>query len=238
MKHRTVTGTILYTSKKPERLDQPRGIEHFRYTHHTDGKVTMRAFCEIEEPDPTVMRDIVYSMDERGRPLDCSVRLCIGDRFMGSGWFRFTPEFAECESYGPGIGRLSQKVPLTQPLDGFGTHPIVADGYLLSRLDWSGGQRRKVHVMVPSPDHRGATAPMLAFVDINALDLGTERVSVRAGTFEARHFRFVDDGSAGFASQHPDYDVWITNDSDAIFLKGGVSGYMQTWYELIALERN
>ncbi len=28
-----------------------------------------------------------------------------------------------------------------------------------------------------------------------------------------------------------------TDDADGIFLKGGVGGYMQTWYELISLQR-
>jgi hypothetical protein len=39
------------------------------------------------------------------------------------------------------------------------------------------------------------------------------------------------------SGQHPPYDVWITDDEDALMLQGGVAGYMQTWYELIALER-
>ena len=38
--------------------------------------------------------------------MDCHVRLTVGDTFMGSGWFRFGPDFVECESYGPSIGRL------------------------------------------------------------------------------------------------------------------------------------
>jgi hypothetical protein len=237
MRHRSVVGTILYTSKKPERLDQPRGIEHFRFTHHGDGKVTMRAYCEIEEPAPTVMRDIVYSVDEQGQPMDCHVRLTVGDAFMGTGWFRFTPTAVECQSWSPSLGRLSQTMPLDRPLDGFGTHPVVADGYLLSRLAWEEGQTRKLHVMMPSPDHRGATAPMLTRAHVDARYLGRETVTVKAGTFPARHYQFTDDGSAGFASQHPPYDVWVTDDEDAVMLQGGVGGYMQTWYELVALER-
>lgn len=237
MKHRSITGTILYTSKKPDRLDQPRGIEHFRFTHHTDGKRTLRAHCEIEEPHPSVLRDIVYSLDEHGRPMDCHVRLTVDDRFMGSGWFRFTKDFVECESYGPTIGRLSQRMPLNGPIDGMGTHPVVADGYLLSLFDWAEGEKKKLRVMLPSPDHRGATPPIIAEVNIDAVFLGRETVTVRAGTFAAKHFQFIDDGSSGMAGQHPPYDVWITDDADAIMLQGGVGGYMQTWYELIALDR-
>lgn len=237
MKHRSITGTILYTSKKPDRLDQPRGIEHFRFTHHTDGKRTLRAHCEIEEPHPSVLRDIVYSLDEHGRPMDCHVRLTVDDRFMGSGWFRFTQDFVECESYGPTIGRLSQRMPLNGPVDGMGTHPVVADGYLLSLFGWVEGEKKKLRVMLPSPDHRGATPPVIAEVNIDAVFLGRETVTVKAGTFATKHFQFIDDGSSGMAGQHPPYDVWITDDADAIMLQGGVGGYMQTWYELIALDR-
>ena len=237
MKHRSITGTILYTSKKPDRLDQPRGIEHFRFTHHTDGKRTLRAHCEIEEPHPSVLRDIVYSLDEHGRPMDCHVRLTVDDRFMGSGWFRFTQDFVECESYGPTIGRLSQRMPLTGPIDGMGTHPVVADGYLLSLFGWVEGEKKKLRVMLPSPDHRGATPPIIAEVNIDAVFLGRETVTVKAGTFAAKHFQFIDDGNSGMVGQHPPYDVWITDDADAIMLQGGVGGYMQTWYELIALDR-
>jgi hypothetical protein len=46
----------------------------------------------------------------------------------------------------------------------------------------------------------------------------------------------VDDGSSGMAGAHPPYDIWA-EEQDGVFLKGGVGGYMQTWYELTHLER-
>ena len=238
MRHRTVRGTIIYTSKKPERLDQPRGIEHFTFTHHSDGKTTLRAHCLIEEPEPSVMRDIIYSLDADHRPMDCHVRLTVGDAFMGSGWFRFADGAVECESYGPTIGRLSQKVALGGPIDGMGTHPVVADGYLLAHAKFEPGKVRNLRCILPSPDHRGATPPMICEVNIGAVFLGVEEVTVQAGTFQARHFQFRDEGgSSGMAGEHPVYDVWITDDEDAVMLQGGVGGYMQTWYELTHLER-
>ncbi len=237
MQHRTVAGTIWYTSRKPERMGERRGLEHFRFTHHKDGAVTLRAYCEIEEPAPTVLRDVIYSLDPDGRPAGCLLRLTVGDHFMGSGWINFMPNCVECEAYGPSIGRLSQIIELDSPLDGFGTHPIVADGYLLSRLLFEPGQKRKLHVMVPSPDLRGATPPLLTHLYIDVLYIGADTVAVRAGTFAARHYQFLDDGSAGFSARHPPYDVWITDDKDGILLQGGVGGQMQTWYELATLER-
>lgn len=237
MRHRTITGRIRYTSKKPEMMDRERGREWFAFTRHGDGKVTIRARCEIEEPEPTVHRDIIYSLDEQGRPMDCHVRLVVGDRFTGSGWVRMGDGFVECESYGPSIGRLSQRVETGGAYDGFGTHPIVGDGYLTKCMDVARGpHRRTLRVFVPSPDHRGATPPMVAEVRIDLEYVGDETVTVAAGRFDCRHFRFVDEGAMG-GKQHPPYDMWVTADEDAIFVAGGVGGYMATWYELFELER-
>jgi hypothetical protein len=237
LKHRIIEGRLAYTSRKPEMMGRPRGFETFMFTRHSDGKLTLRAHCEIEEPDPTVMRDVVYSLDENNQPMDLFVRLTVGDRFMGSGWLRFDGESIECESFGPSIGRLSQKVAAELPIDGFGTHPIVSDGYLLATKSWREGERRKLNVYLPSPDHRGATPPMIAQVKIDAVYLGKDDVTTPAGAFRTRRFQFVDDGSSGMAGEHPPYDVWITDDEDGVFVQGGVGGYMKTWYELIELKR-
>jgi hypothetical protein len=237
MVHRTLKGSIAYTSKKPEMMDKARGYEHFTFTHHGDGQTSLRAHCFIAEPSPSVMRDIIYSLDKDRRPMDCHVRLTVGDTFMGSGWFRFGDGFIECESYGPNIGRVSQRVDIKAPIDGFGTHPIVADGYFLGLFDWSVTKRRTFNMYLPSPDHRGATPPFLSPVRIDGLYLGEEEITVQAGTFKTRHFQFLDDGTSGMSGEHPVYDVWITADEDAIFVQGGVGGYMKTWYELVSLER-
>jgi hypothetical protein len=238
MPHRSVRGRIRYTSKKPELMDQERGREWFAFTHHADGTTTLRAQCEIEEPHPQVLRDIVYSLDAQGRPMDCLVRLTVGGAFMGAGFLRFDWAqpgggfAAECESFGPSIGRLSQRVVRDHPLDGFGTHPIVGDGYLTRCMDVARGpHRRTIHVLVPSPDHRGATPPMLADVSIDLDYEGDEEVTVAAGTFACRRFSFIDTGAMG-GKQHPPYRMWVTADDDAIFVQGGVGGYMATWYAL------
>jgi hypothetical protein len=244
MQHERIRGRIRYTSKKPEMLDQVRGDEIFNITRHSDGKMTVRAHCEIHEPAPTVLRDIIYSMDAQDNPLDCHVRLTVGDEFMGSGWFRFILDenrtgTIECESYGPGIGRLSQSVSTDGPFDGFGTHPIIGDAQMCRVVDRSNGPTRKqVRVFLPSPDHRGATPPEVSEVKIGLEYVEDDTVTVEAGTFDCHHFRYVDDDGPGMGGkQHPPYDMWVTQD-DFIFVKGGVGGYMSTWYELVELERS
>ena len=242
MKHRIIEGRLEYTSRKPEMLGQNRGFETFMFTHHSDGKVIMRAHCEIYEPEPTVMRDIIYAMDGDKQPTDLHVHLTVGDAFMGTGWMHFDGTHVEMESHGPGIGRLSQKVEAELPLTGFGTHPIVSDGFMLSTMEWEDGQARLLNCYLPSPDHRGATPPQIAQVKIGARYLGKEEVTVPAGTFQCKHLQFIDDasivpGTGGMAGEHPAYDVWITDDEDGIFVQGGVGGYMMTWYELAELKR-
>lgn len=239
-KHKSISGKILYTSRKPGREGQERGREWFTFTSHTDGKRSLRAICEIDEPDPTVLRDITYSLDENDDPMDCFVRLTIGDKFMGAGMFIIGKDEVECESYGPSIGRLSQKVPSGGEFDGFGTHPIAGDAYITKKMDRSRGpHKRKFRTFLPSPDHRGATPPMIAEANIYLEYVGEETVTVKAGTFDCYRYRFSDEegGMATADGGHPPYEVWVTADDDAIFVQGGVDGYMMTWYELVELER-
>jgi len=246
MMHRTVRGRIRYTSKKPEMLDAERGREWFSFTHHGDGSAILNAHCEIEEPAPTVMRDIIYAIGPDGRPRNLHVHLVVGDVFMGSGWLNLAQGEQggdggriECESVGPSIGRVSQRLDFTGALDGFGTHPIVGDGYLTKCMDVARGpHRRTIRVFVPSPDHRGATPPIASEVVIDLAYLGDETVTVTAGTFACRRFAFIDTSETGMGGkQHPHYEMWVTADDDAIFVQGGVGGYMATWYELIELTR-
>ena len=240
MQHRVISGKILYTSKQPGRIGEERGREDFSFTVHTDGKRTLRAHCEIEEPSPTVMRDITYSLDEHDMPMDCFVRLAIGDRFMGAGLFIIADGYIECESYGPTIGRVSQRKKIVGPYDGFGTHPIQGDAYITKKLDIARGPHtHELRTFLPSIDHRGATPPLIAEANMQLSYIGDETVTVAAGMFDCRHFRFGDEhgGMASDKGAHPDYDLWVTADEDAIFVQGGVGGYMQTWYELINLKR-
>lgn len=234
--NRSVTGTILYTSTKPERMGQERGREHFRMDFHADGCRTIAAHGQIDDA-PAVVRDVNLRIGPDGRPQESFVRIAVGGKFRGSGWFRFADSFAECETMTAVEGRISQRMELDAPLAAFGNHAMVNDGFLLNLYDLSQGPGVQVfrNILLSSPDHRGATGPMLFPIDLAIEFVGSEQLAVRAGTFNALHFRFMD--IPGLLLEHPPYDLWCTDDGDYVLLKAQVGGYMQTAYELTSYAR-
>jgi hypothetical protein len=241
MPHPTLRGTIRYTSAKPERAGAERGREHFLWSDQPDGTRVVHAHCQIDDA-PDVLRDVTLAVDATGRPLDGYVRISVGGRFEGSGFFLFGERAAECESFNRGAGRLPQRVrqriELNERVRGLGAHPICGDALMLRVYDLAQGPGRAYYpnMMLTSPDHRGATGPALFALGFGLEYVGPERVTVEAGSFDALHFRYVD--TAGqLPEEHPPYDVWCTADGQYLFLKGGVGGYMQTRYELVEVQR-
>ncbi|WP_313400792.1 hypothetical protein [Stenotrophomonas sp.] len=226
---RSITGSIQYTSKQSHRLDAERGRESFRLDVHRDGSRVLAAHCEIDDA-PAVVRDVNLRLDAGNRPQECFVRIAVGGQFRGSGWFAFNANEAQCESTTTVEGRVSQRFPLQAPLLAFGNHAIINDAYAMSLYDLTQGPGKQTFFMLlSSPDHRGATGPMIFPVQLAIEYVGEEDIEVIAGRFRARHFRILD---VGMPEEHPDYDLWVTADEHYILLRAAVTGYMQTAYEL------
>ncbi|MEL6878758.1 MAG: hypothetical protein AAGL68_11780 [Pseudomonadota bacterium] len=240
MKHRNVRGKIRYSSMKPGMEGQERGREWFNFSHHADGSVIMNAQCEIEEPDPTVLRNITCHIGPDLMPQNLLVHLTLGDEFLGSGWMAYDAAANQitCESYGPSIGRNSESCEAGE-FDAFGTHPIAGDGFTTRLMDVSRGpHKRKLRFFLPSPDHRGATPPQIASLEMTMEYVGEEEKTVEAGTFQCRRYRYVDDSDDGMGGmRHPDFDMWVTADNDSVLVYGSIDGYMMNRYELVELER-
>lgn len=243
--HQTITGHIHYTSRKPGREGVERGREHFMITRHGDGRRTLRAHCEIDDP-PNVMRDVVLTLDRDWITRDAFVRLSVGDETLGSSWFRFTDDHAECEGWTSERGRISERVRYDSPPPIFGTHPIQGDAWHLRSVDRSRGPCVQVYdrFLMSSLDHRGATGPSLVWHDagMKIEYVGEETITVGAGTFDAWHFCYGERDSerpgSNETGEHPPYEVWVTADGEFILLRAQVTGYMMTHYELMTLERH
>ena len=134
--HRSIRGTIRYTSKKAGREGQIRGREYFMTNTLGDGSKTIVVHSEIDDR-PNVMRDATYSLDKDWRPTDCFVRLVVDDRFMGTGWFRMGDGFIECETYTALEGRVTQRMETSGWPKTFQNHAIACDAWHMRLFDRS-----------------------------------------------------------------------------------------------------
>jgi hypothetical protein len=213
---------------------QLRGLEHFHFTYHGDGQRTMRATCELELPEPKILRDVLCAYDEHGRVMDAFVRLSIADRFAGSGWYCRDGDALELQARSPAEGRVSDRQPYDASIADLMMHPVIGDGYYVRHVPpVDAPSRRRVTLLACSTDHRGATAPTLRPVSVVIAYLGDETVTVTAGTFRTHHYQYLDEGQEGLAGTHPAIDVWVTADGDFVYVKGRIGGYFQSEYELV-----
>ena len=232
---RDTRGKILYIDED----GSERGREWFSVTFHRDGQVTLRAHCEID--DQEVERDVVQSMTSKFAPLDCFNRLHVHGAFLGTGWVRITDKEAECEVFNVRLGRIHQNIQLAAPATSLVSHPLSVDSMLMANFDrsrperiqsWEGG-------LATSPLLDGASGPLLSVGGRRAVEyVGSERVTVPAGTFETEHYRLL-------MTPKPDgtprsYDIWTTR-PDFVFVRGEVRGYLSNRtgtgrYELVSFE--
>jgi hypothetical protein len=126
-------------------------------------------------------------------------------------------------------GRNSQQFPIDRSLRGFGTHALQSDAWLLARFDFErGGTQRFRRNLLTSTHHFGATGPRFMTTDSGLELIGAETVTVPAGTFDCWRLRFV-----GLSNNHPPYDLWVTRDGNFLYIRGTVSGYMDSIFELV-----
>lgn len=231
-------GKIRYTSTKPERNNEVRGREDFFVTEQDDGTLVLHSHSEIDDA-PAVLRDTLIAWNgNTGKPYQCTVRLTVGGEYVGCGWMNFTDTQAECQTASGKFGRISQKIALQHSVDWLVAHQIIGDGMLTALYkELKPGKINYKNMMLTSPDHRGATGPELFALSFSIRFVKKEVVKVEAGKFEALHFQIEDTGAGGLPEEHPPYDMWVTDDRYRFYLKGGVGGYMQTWYELTELEK-
>ena len=245
MEHETIRGRLVYTSKKPAIMDKVRGGEVFAITKHVDGRRTLRAQCAIFEKSPKVLRDTTTSLDADWQPTEAFVQITVDEQFVGSSWYRFTDREIECEGLTKTEGRISSRMPRNGKVGFFVNHSLIADAMHLVAFDLKKGPGTQIikNGLTVSLHHRGATGPgLIALPDGYSFTLlEEEKITVGAGTFDAYKWRYgisdvTDDADHG-AALHPPYYIWTTTDGDYIMLKAGVTGYMQTYYELVELQR-
>ncbi len=226
MRHRAYRGRMVYLTNGVGEM----GREFFSVTVQPDGMRTLRAQCEMD--DDRLLRDVVLTVDAAWRPVDAFVRLVVEERLVGSSWYAFGSHYAEFQGRLAGAGRVGRQVPTALPIESFGTHALHGDAWVVGRLrNWAGAPEDfPLATFATSTLANGGSGPELVSLGqghSRVLDLGPERVSVTAGTFDTRHIRVLVPGV-------DDFDVWAGGeDCLPVRLTSDVLG--QT-YELIEIE--
>ena len=182
--HRLIRGKISYTHEAEGEI----GREWFTMTAGPDGSRTLRCLCQMDADGLT--RDVVYTVDDAFQPIDCFVRLSVGNRFAGTGWFRFGDGFGEGEILTVTEGRMRQRLIIDGRVKAFGTHPICADIWKLAHLSPTrpGQLQHLTHSMNCSPLENGGSGPVLARKEYAYFYRGAETVTVAAGTFNCQRY--------------------------------------------------
>lgn len=225
-------GRVEYRHRSHRRL---WGFEDWSITRGHDGLRVMAAHCEMALGDQTVVRDSVLSVHADFHPHDAFVRIMRDGAVSGSGWFRFTNAEATCESWTRDEGRVSQSMAIDRPLRGFGIHAVQGDGWLAATFPYAKGPGHRQFFgqnLLHSVHHLGATGPMITTSGSGLDYIGRESITVPAGTFDCHHVAFV-----GLTNGHPPYDMWLSADGDFLYVRGEVTGYMESTFELVELSR-
>ncbi|WP_439532747.1 hypothetical protein [Polymorphobacter sp.] len=181
---RTYRGTISYGHD----VDGLTGREHFYVTVHDDGSRTLRCICEMDKVP--LVRDVVYSVNERFEALDGFVRLSAEGAFIGSGWFRFTDSLAEGEMITAKEGRVSQRIETPGRVRLMGAHPISIDIWKCAHVEAArqGEVQTLSNCFSTSLVPNGASGPILVTKTYDITYQGHETIEVPAGRFDCERF--------------------------------------------------
>lgn len=184
---RSFRGKINYVSDDTGEF----GREYFSVTVFPDGTRTLRSQCEMDHVNLT--RDVTYTVGADFKPIDCFVRVINQDKFVGTGWFRFTDTYAEAEVHTAAEGRTRQRHDTPGRVKLYGSHPIAVDIWKCAhtKMADSGKVQRVDNCMSSSPVENGASGPLLFPKYYEMIYHGPERVSVKSGSYDCQHFSWL-----------------------------------------------
>lgn len=188
-----------------------RGREDWWLTRNRDGATTMRALAMTD--DSQVVRDVVYTRDSRGFPTDAFIRLQVGERYIGSGYFRVEGDRLHIVTDGKDNGHSEQSVPIPTDFFSITTHSIILDGWLLFNYDRSKGGEQIRTFYNTSTRWNGTDGPLGRLEPFRIRLVGEEELTVPAGTFKATHFT-LDSDILNVPTSH----IYVTGE-DRILLK-------------------
>ncbi|MBI2221970.1 MAG: hypothetical protein HYU53_12285 [Acidobacteria bacterium] len=198
-------GRLAYRQRSSGR---ERGVEHWSLTRNRDGSRTMRSVAMTA--DSQFVRDVTYTLGADRRPRDAFVRLQLRDRLVGTGYFRTAGDQLHITTDTADTGHTVQVVPVP-PRFHVTTHAVMLDGWPFWAYDAERGGEQALPVYNTSTRWNGTDGPLGRLETLRVRALGEETITVPAGTFTCRHYRFESD-----AVPSPPSDVWVTGEDDIL----------------------
>lgn len=178
------TGRLSYRRKS---TGAERGREDFSVTRNRDGSLTMRSIAMTD--DSQFVRDVTYTVGRDRRPQDAFIRLQVGERVQGTGYFQTSGHRLRVTTDTSDTGRTIQEIEVPERFHII-THAVMLDGWPFWALDPQGPNEQKIHVYNTSTKWNGTDGPLGRMETLAIRYLGEEEVSVPAGRFPCRHYRF------------------------------------------------
>lgn len=187
-----------------------RGREDWWLTRNRDGSRTMRTLAMTD--DSKFVRDVIYTIGADERPRLVLIQLQVDSQLTGSGYFRVSGDQMTIVTDAVDTGHTVQVVDVPARFHVL-THAVMLDGWPVWALDMAQGGSQTIDVYTTSPLWNGTSGPLGRMIEQRFTLLGTEKITVPAGTFEAEHFRSGDASDTGPASH-----IWVTG-KDNILLR-------------------
>jgi hypothetical protein len=176
---RLITGQYTYRTTKARRL---RGYEDWMLTVHPDGSRTMMAL--VNNLDADVQFNMVHRVDGSFRPLETYITHWVGGESRGSGHFVVDGRRLRATV----TGQVIQTIEVPDQFS-MHPHPVATDSWRGWEYDTDRGgvQTFIVYNVAVAPN---APAPLLGVLEDQTFEwLGSETITVPAGTFDTDHYK-------------------------------------------------
>ena len=204
-------GRLSYLKKS---TGQERGREDWQLTRNRDGSVTMR--CLAMTDDSRFVRDVTFTRGKDGRPTDVFIRLQVGDKLTGTGYFRIENDKLVVITDSAETGHVLQTVSVPPDFFSIVSHAVMLDGWAIFNYDRArGGEQTRTAYNTSTrwngPNSVGGPLGRLEAVRLNLI--GEEELTIPAGTFKAAHFT-IDSDELKVPTSH----LWVAGE-DKILLR-------------------
>lgn len=205
---RYLHGRLSYRRKTGAGIE--RGREDWWLTRNRDGSRTMRTLAMTD--DSRFVRDVIYTIGADERPRLVLIQLQVDSQLTGSGYFRVSGDKMTIVTDAVDTGHTVQVVDVPARFHVL-THAVMLDGWPAWALDMAQAGSQTIDVYTTSPLWNGTSGPLGRMIEQRFTLLGSEEITVPAGTFDAQHFRTGDASDTSPASH-----IWVTG-QDNILLR-------------------